>query len=126
MAHDPHQSDTMSRQDMNALAADVVRLSRLLTRDREGLPASYLNDKGLRRAYVRYFLPANISKIVLPLNELSRHPNALLSRENIRILDIGSGPGTAILGMLKFFSDRGLQWIRSGKICRKRKRFLRN
>lgn len=104
MAHHPHFSDTISPQELNALAADVVRLSQLLTRNREDLPAAYLNDAGLRRAYVRYFLPANISKIALPLAEVSRHPKNPFSRECVRILDIGSGPGTALLGALTFFS----------------------
>jgi len=104
--HRTSSSLKLSLHELNALAADVVRLSQLLTRDRESLPSAYLKDKGLRKAYEAYFLPANIAKIHAPLSELSRHPAGLLSRERLRILDIGSGPGTSILGMLSFFAKR--------------------
>lgn len=88
------------------MASDVVRLSRLLTREREFLPEAYLKDGGLRKAYRAYFLPSNLAKIHKPLRELFLHPGNLLVKEKIRVLDIGSGPGTAVLGMLEFFSHR--------------------
>jgi ribosomal protein RSM22 (predicted rRNA methylase) len=97
---------TLSANELKSLASDVARLSALLTRDREKLPASYLKDPGLRRAYQRYFLPANLAKIHLPLAELARHRKGLLERERLRVLDIGSGPGTAILGVMEFFFRR--------------------
>jgi ribosomal protein RSM22 (predicted rRNA methylase) len=90
--------------ELERLANHVARLSRLLTRERESLPANYLRDPGLRDAYLRYFLPTNLLKIHLPLHELSLHPAELLHRDRLRILDIGSGPGTAVLGVLEFFS----------------------
>jgi ribosomal protein RSM22 (predicted rRNA methylase) len=89
-----------------AVAKDVLRLSRLLTKDRDDLPASYLSDRGLRDAYLLYFLPANLAKVQLPLRELDRHPSGLLDRERLRVLDLGSGPGTSVLGVLDFFSRR--------------------
>ena len=92
--------------ELKALAANVARLSGLLTRERETLPAEYLKDEGLRRAYVLYFLLSNLYKIHIPLRELSLHPSNLLSKERLRILDIGSGPGTAILGIMDFFSAK--------------------
>ena len=91
---------------MSALAADVARLSSLLTRERENLPAAYLKDKSLRQAYLLYFVPSNLAKIRLPLRELSLHRKEILSREQLRVLDIGSGPGTALLGVLEFFSQQ--------------------
>jgi ribosomal protein RSM22 (predicted rRNA methylase) len=92
--------------DVDMLADNVARLSRLLTRERESLPASYLRDRGLRDAYLRYFLPANLLKMHLPLHELSLHPAGNLLYDRLRVLDIGSGPGTAILGVLEFFSSQ--------------------
>lgn len=93
-----------TRPELETLAADVARLSRILTKERENLPAAYLKDEGLRRAYTLYFLPSNLYKIHLPLKELSLHPKEVLAKKRLRILDIGSGPGTAILGILDFFS----------------------
>lgn len=51
-----------------------------------------------------YYLTANMSKIHLPLRELSLHPAGILRKGRLRILDLGSGPGTAILGIMDFFS----------------------
>jgi len=90
--------------DLTVLSRNVSRLSGLLTRDREALPAAYLKDPDLRQAYLRYFVPANISKIHLPLRELSLHPKGLLRKDRLKVLDLGSGPGTALLGMMEFFS----------------------
>ncbi len=101
-----NKNETVSNKDLKVLAEDVIRLSRLLTREREELPAAYLRDQRLRQAYLAYFLPSNLSKIHKPLHELSLHPRNLLLKERLRILDIGSGPGTATLGLLDFFSRR--------------------
>jgi ribosomal protein RSM22 (predicted rRNA methylase) len=98
--------EKVSRNEMKTLATDVVRLSRLLTSEREDLPSAYLKDEGLRKAYRAYFLPSNLSKIHKPLQELTFHPRDLLSKAKLRILDIGAGPGTALLGVLTFFSQQ--------------------
>lgn len=97
----------ISPDELKVLAADVARLSSLLTREREDLPDVYLRDKRLRQAYLLYFVPSNLAKIHLPLRELSLHPKGILLKEQLRILDIGSGPGTATLGALDFFSQQG-------------------
>ncbi|MDO8445959.1 MAG: small ribosomal subunit Rsm22 family protein [Deltaproteobacteria bacterium] len=94
----------MFKTELKNLASNVARLSTLLTRERESLPAAYLKDAGLRKAYIEYFLPSNLYKIHIPLKELSLHPKGLFKKDKLRILDIGSGPGTATLGALDFFS----------------------
>jgi ribosomal protein RSM22 (predicted rRNA methylase) len=90
-----------------SLAEDVARLSRLLTRERDHLHHAYLRDPGLRRAYLSYFLPPNIAKIQVPLRELCLHPANLLAKERLQVLDLGAGPGTAVLGIREFFRQRG-------------------
>jgi len=96
-----------SRIAPGTLAEDVARLSRLLTRERDKLPHAYLRDQGLRRAYLAYFLPPNLAKIQVPLRELCLHPEGLLAKERLHILDLGTGPGTAVLGIREFFHQRG-------------------
>ncbi len=98
--------ENRNQDDLRSLAASVTRLSKLLTRDREGLPVAYLKDPDLRSAYVSYFLPTNMKKIHLALTDLSLHPDWLLSKESFRILDLGAGPGTALLGLLAFFGQQ--------------------
>ena len=95
-----------SPEELKALAANVSKLSTLLTKDRESLPAAYLKDPGLRSAYVRYYLPANMKKVHLALSDLSLNPEWLLSTARLRVLDLGAGPGTALLGLLAFFARR--------------------
>lgn len=97
------RSQKQISERVKTLAANVGRLSRLLTQEREDLPSAYLKDAELREAYVSYFLAANLEKIWLPLQELAQHSDSLLSRETLRILDIGSGPGTALLGVMGYF-----------------------
>lgn len=98
--------DIPPKKELTALAADVARLSALLTRERERLPFEYLKDPGLRRAYIAYFVPANTPKVQLPLRDLSLHTRNLFSKERLRLLDLGSGPGTAILGVVDFFAGQ--------------------
>ena len=98
--------DQMSPTALKALAADILTLSKLLTRDRSELPAAYLNDAALRKAYQAYFLPANRAKIRLALTELSLHPREVLRKDRLRVLDLGSGPGTAVFGAIDYFSQQ--------------------
>ncbi len=112
--NDPHKTapgplvvaGQVSPKDLQTLAADILRLSQLLTRDRGELPAAYLDDAALRKAYQVYFLPPNRAKVTLALSELSLHPRGVFQKERLRILDLGSGPGTAVLGTIDFFSSR--------------------
>jgi len=101
-----NRSSSLTDSELNSLASDIIELSNLFTKNREILPSQYLNNKNLRRAYMMYFLPSNIYKIHLPLKELSLHPQKILSKKEIKILDLGSGPGTTILGILDFFSNQ--------------------
>lgn len=100
------KSSSLTASELNSLASDIIELSNLFTKERKILPPQYLNNKNLRRAYMLYFLPSNIYKIHLPLKELSLHPQKFLLKKELKILDLGSGPGTTILGILDFFSNR--------------------
>ncbi|MBQ4132856.1 MAG: hypothetical protein IJD04_03860 [Desulfovibrionaceae bacterium] len=74
---------------LRALPAAISELSSLLTERRAELARSYWADPRLKSAYLWYFLPWNLVRL-LPL--LSAMPLAL--EENSRILDLGSGPLT--------------------------------
>ena len=100
------RSSSLTASELKTIASDVIQLSNLFTKERKILPSQYLNNKSLRRAYIIYFLPSNIYKIHLPLKELSLHPKKILSKKLLKILDLGSGPGTTILGILDFFSNQ--------------------
>jgi len=76
----------------------VRRLSTLFTTGRVGLsghPVDYLADPQARRSYLLYFFPVNYAKVAHLLKEMPALP-----LRPLRILDIGSGPGTASLAVL--------------------------
>ncbi len=73
----------------------VRRLSTLFTTGRDGRFADYLADVSLRRAYLLYFFPVNYAKVAGLLREMPALP-----ARPLRVLDAGSGPGTAALAVL--------------------------
>ncbi|HSC55946.1 MAG TPA: small ribosomal subunit Rsm22 family protein [Nitrospira sp.] len=83
----------------------VADLSRLFTKERTDLSRPYLDDPAFAAAYLQYFLPVNLSKIQVLLDEL---PDESCSQTDDRftVLDIGSGPGTGALAVLDWWCSR--------------------
>lgn len=89
--------------DFKKLANKVKELSDYFTKLQCDRPEFYLMDKSLLAAYVAYFLPSNLLKISKPLNELFCHPLIDLAKyRKVEILDLGSGPGTATIGLINY------------------------
>ena len=88
------------------LCRSVAELSRLFTKEREALGRSYLDEEQLRAAYLAYFLPVNLAKVQALLDELP--PDQLCRPEDrpLRVLDMGSGPGTAALAVRDWMQQR--------------------
>ncbi len=80
---------------VGAVAEGVSYLTKMLT-GRIPFRPGYMSKRNLLRAYVEYYLPLNAAKIALILDELATVDEVFL-REELRILDFGSGPGTASL-----------------------------
>jgi ribosomal protein RSM22 (predicted rRNA methylase) len=80
----------------------VAELSRLFTKERATLNRSYLDDQAYAMAYLSYFLPVNLAKIQVLLNEM---PAPEVS-ERFSVLELGSGPGTGILAVLDWWHQR--------------------
>lgn len=91
----------------NALAQAVVNLSRLFTTSRQSLPPRYLDDPAHAAAYLWYFLPVNLSKVQVLLDELPSEINSESPDRSMAVLDLGSGPGTGALALLDWL------WYRS-------------
>jgi SAM-dependent methyltransferase len=93
----------------DALAHAVVNLSRLFTTARATLPPRYLDDSAHASAYLSYFLPVNLSKVQVLLDELpedsDNHPMA--------VLDLGCGPGTGALALLDWLWHRSPERAKS-------------
>ncbi|BFU92644.1 MAG: hypothetical protein NTAFB01_38310 [Nitrospira sp.] len=91
------------------LGQAVAELSRIFTKERSHLTRTYLDDELLGAAYLQYFLPVNLAKIQLLLEEMpASEPVARFS-----VLDIGSGPGTGALAVLDWWHQRELPYALS-------------
>lgn len=90
----------------DALAQAVVNLSRLFTTARTTLPPRYLDDSAHAAAYLSYFLPANLSKVQVLLDELPNDSGMETPDHTIAVLDLGCGPGTGALALLDWLWQR--------------------
>ena len=84
------------------LAQAIADLSRLFTKGREGISQAYLEDPVLAAAYLKYFLPVNLAKIQVLLDEMPAPEDDRL----FSVLDLGSGPGTGTLAVLDWWYRR--------------------
>jgi ribosomal protein RSM22 (predicted rRNA methylase) len=80
----------------------VGELSRLFTKERSALSKRYLEDPVFSAAYLQYFLPVNLSKIQVLLDEM---PPPELGMP-FSVLDLGSGPGSGALAVLDWWQKR--------------------
>ena len=86
-------------------ASAVAELSRLFTKGRDALGADYLGDPAWAAAYLTYFLPVNLSKIQVLLEELPEDWYPSGEGEPLRVLDLGAGPGTGALAVLDWLNE---------------------
>src|SRR5262245_35278660 len=89
------------------LAQKVVRLSHLFTRARAAAPPRYLDDPAHASAYLSYFLPVNLAKVQVLLEELPWGRGTGASDRPMAVLDLGCGPGTGTLALLDWLWHRG-------------------
>jgi len=89
-------------------AAALSDLSNTFTAEREQIKKQYLDQSDVRRAYLLYYLQSNLPKVWYVLREIQSHPAGLLKRDQIRLLDLGSGSGTVGLAIATHLSSRDI------------------
>jgi ribosomal protein RSM22 (predicted rRNA methylase) len=97
----------------DVLAQAVVDLSRLFTTARATLPPRYLDDPAHAAAYRSYFLPVNLSKIQVLLDELPEDSGTEEPERPMTALDLGCGPGTGALALLDWLWQRSPERAKS-------------
>jgi ribosomal protein RSM22 (predicted rRNA methylase) len=104
-----------SEEDLHGdiLAQAVVNLSSLFTTARAALPLHYLDDPLHARAYLSYFLPVNLSKVQVLLDELPDDSTTEALGHPMTVLDLGCGPGTGVLGLLDWLWHRSPERAKS-------------
>src|SRR6476661_1134078 len=85
-------------------ALAVAELSRLFTKGREALGTGYINDPALAGAYLSYFFPVNLAKIQVLLDELPENWHTTHADRPLKVLDLGSGPGTGAMAVLDWLN----------------------
>jgi ribosomal protein RSM22 (predicted rRNA methylase) len=87
------------------LAEPVMALSERFTRNLDRAVPTYLDEPALARAYLAYYLPVNASKIAMLLAEMPKvEQGDSATRKAIRVLDVGGGPGTALLPVIEWYA----------------------
>ena len=97
----------------DALAQAVLNLSRLFTTSRPSLSPRYLDDPAHAAAYLSYFLPVNLSKIQVLLDELQNDHISEMPDRPMAVLDLGCGPGTGSLALLDWLWHRSPERAKS-------------
>jgi ribosomal protein RSM22 (predicted rRNA methylase) len=92
-------STGFSGRDIEFFAKGAGELSIAFTRERGSLPLNYLNAPKYRSGYILYFTVTNYLKALHCLSEAGW----VHGGKRIKVLDIGTGPGTALLAAADFF-----------------------
>jgi len=88
------------------LCRSVTDLSRRFTKGGAEGPRNYLDEAPLRAGYLVYFLPVNLAKVQALLDELPVDQLCQPEERPLRVLDIGSGPGTGALAVRDWMQQR--------------------
>ncbi len=97
---------SFTEKDVLFFAEGALDLSDAFTVGRKNLPRNYFNRKEARSAYLLYFTLTNFAKVTKCLWEADRLTSFRAAHDDIKILDLGSGPGTAALACSAFLKDR--------------------
>lgn len=95
-----------TRVSRDKLAQAVADLSHLFTKGRAALPPKYLDDASRRAGYLAYFLPVNLAKVQVLLDELPAGSLREPAGKTLHVLDVGSGPGTGALAVLDWMQQQ--------------------
>lgn len=103
------KNKAFNEKDLKFFSKGVQRLSDGFVAERSRLTLNYFNDPVMRSGYLVYFLPVNFVKVTHILEALPPKEHVT---GRVRVLDLGSGPGTASLALMAHYA----QLVREKKI----------
>ncbi len=89
----------LSTSELEPITRGMLELSDWFNGLADAPGSRYMQSRWHRAAYFLYFLPANVIKARTVVSELSR---TFCGLDSLSVLDVGSGPGSATLGLLDF------------------------
>lgn len=104
----PKNKDRFTDRDLHFFAEGISDLSNSFTVDRNELPKNYFNRKEYRAGYLIYFLIPNFLKFYHCF-ELMDLRSLVTGKDDFKVLDIGSGPGTALLALLWYWKQHKIK-----------------
>lgn len=108
LGFDLHPANLATRNGKAYIAkkAEIVsQINEGLTKKRADFFASeYLRNKEIREGYLLYYMTTNLLKIIPPLRELAQS-KFLEQTTALRILDLGTGTGAAVWGLLSYLQE---------------------
>lgn len=96
-----------SSSSLAVIAPAVEHLAKRFMRQEDSVPANYFSDVDTRRAYLAYFFSTNVLKLHPVLDELARS-DFFSTHKELRVLDIGTGVGTASIGLWMWLAQQEL------------------
>ncbi|MBY0471415.1 small ribosomal subunit Rsm22 family protein [bacterium] len=98
------KSKPFTQQDAHFFYQGIEELSDLFTEERPSHMPAYFNHAKFRSSYLLYFLPLQAAKFTVLFEQHSLAMKAALEfahqQDVYRVLDLGSGPGTASIALL--------------------------
>lgn len=124
-----------STRQLKRIAEIVSAMSEYFTRKnlrKEFVFYDYLSNPEVRLGYLIYFTTTNLLKVHVPLNEIS-YSNFFRGKVKLEILDIGTGLGTVVMGMIiwmheniKYFKNVEIKFVALDKVEQNIEKFQEN
>lgn len=99
----------LSPKEISILTRSHGKLQRGLTGDRTLVGGGYMDNKDILGAYLLYYWPISFMQISYAASHALRRPemDSLKEKHEVKILDLGSGPGPASSALIDLFREFG-------------------
>lgn len=93
------------------VAEDVARLTGRYNHERGSLTGRLFERAPMRAAYLAQWFPLNLARVVTILDEARTTLQRVWGAGPVRVLDLGSGPGSGALGAVAALPDTALELV---------------